>query len=1123
MSNCLALSCRATCPGGRSLIRSRLICLVLAVIGALHLQTAEAQTVLPPGFHDSIVLEGLRTPTAVAFAPDGRVFVAEQAGIVKVFASLSDTTPTVFADLRTEVNDYRERGLLGLALDPAFPARPYVYVLYTRDAPLGGTAPTWGQPDTEGDPCPDEFNGCLVSGRLARLEADHNGWTGRMDVLVDGWPTQFDSHSIGALAFGPDGALYASGGDGGGWQFVDYGQRGSPLNPIGDPPAGIGGVMTPPSAEGGALRAQDLRTEGDPVGLNGVVIRIDPDTGEGFPGNPLGNHPDPNARRIIAYGFRNPFRIAIRPGTSQVWVGDVGWRLTEEINVIPAPGAGAPVNFGWPCYEGSGPQPSYQATGLTICEQLYADPGAVTFPLFEYVRGGFVRPGDDICGNANAALSGVTFYEAGSYPDTYRGVLFFTDYRRRCIWTMHPGPDGTPSPQDVRTFGRVQALPVDLKRGPGGDIFYVDIGGGAVHRIAYRPNALPRAVLTISPASGVAPLAVLLDAQLSTDPEGAALTYEWDLDNDGTYEAGAVSRSHVFNVEGTYRVRLRVTDDLGGTDVASGEVVVGAPSSTWAASDVGDVGVIGRTHAENDIFNLQGAGADVWGTTDAFQYAWRTLHGDGTITAYVSSFDGADPWSKAGVMIRGSLASDAPHAFLLLSAANGTAFQRRQASGGATTHTGGPAFRWLRLERAGDLMTASISEDGQTWELLARDTIPLPVDALIGLAVTSHDSTRIATAVFTNVAVTAAAPSVSTWHAVDIGSTGASGSVLEQPDGVVVSGSGADVWGGADAFHFAHRLHAGDIDVVVRVTPTSFIEPWAKFGVMVRASLQPDSPHAFLLLSGSEGVAFQRRHVAGGETSHSGGGAAHSSEWLRLVRVGNRFTAFRSVDGLSWVAFAEDEIHMEGPVLVGLAVTSHLFGVRATASFDHISVSGASASWSSADIGIVIAGTTDNPAADSLTLTGGGADIWGTSDAFRYAYRTMSGDGEIVARLASLSGPHRWTKLGVMIRESLAPESPHGFLLVSTGRGIAFQRRLAFGDNSIGTTQPEGTAPVWVRLVREGAKLSAYRSDDGVSWAYVDSDSVPMSDTVLVGIAITAHTEDALATGEVDSIRITGR
>ena len=199
---------------------------MLAVVVGLALfpHSGSAQTSLPPGFQESAVLRGLQVPTVVALAPDGRVFVAEKAGIIKVFASL-DAAPTVFADLRTEVNDYHDRGLLGMALDPAFPARPYVYVLYTRDAAPGGAAPRWGQPNSDGDPCPDEINGCVVTGRLARLEADGNAWTGRMDVLVDGWTQQYDSHSIGSLVFGPDGALYASGGggDGASWQLVDCG------------------------------------------------------------------------------------------------------------------------------------------------------------------------------------------------------------------------------------------------------------------------------------------------------------------------------------------------------------------------------------------------------------------------------------------------------------------------------------------------------------------------------------------------------------------------------------------------------------------------------------------------------------------------------------------------------------------------------------------------------------------------------------------------------------------------------------------------------------------------------------------------------------------------------------
>src|ERR1700730_8364685 len=246
----------------------------------------------------ALVLRGFPEPTTFRFASDGRIFVAEKRGVIKVFDSLSDTTPTVFADLRTEVDNYWDRGLLGLALDPNFPQKPWVYVLYARDAPIGGTAPVWH------DACPTppgpQDNGCVISGRLARLEASGDHMTGPMQVLIDDWCAQYPSHTIGDLQFGSDGALYVSGGEGAGFDtWLEYGQRGSPqTNPCGDPPGGVGGAMTPPSAEGGALRSQDLRTAGDPVGLDGTILRVNPDTGAGLPDNPLASSPDPNARRV---------------------------------------------------------------------------------------------------------------------------------------------------------------------------------------------------------------------------------------------------------------------------------------------------------------------------------------------------------------------------------------------------------------------------------------------------------------------------------------------------------------------------------------------------------------------------------------------------------------------------------------------------------------------------------------------------------------------------------------------------------------------------------------------------------------------------------------------------------
>ncbi len=249
---------------------------------------------LPPGFQESIAFSGLTEPTVVRFAADGRVFVAEKRGVIKVFDSLTDTTPTVFADLNVNVYNFWDRGLLGMALSPNFQTDPYVYVLYTYDHVLGSTAPAprWGTPGVYSDPCPTPpgatGDGCVVSARLSRLEANGNVMTGSEQVLVEDWCQQYPSHSIGTVEFGRDGALYATGGDGASFNFVDYGQDGNPLNPCGDPPSAPGTALAPPTAEGGSLRSQDLRTTGDPVSLDGSIIRVDPATGAGLPDQSTG-------------------------------------------------------------------------------------------------------------------------------------------------------------------------------------------------------------------------------------------------------------------------------------------------------------------------------------------------------------------------------------------------------------------------------------------------------------------------------------------------------------------------------------------------------------------------------------------------------------------------------------------------------------------------------------------------------------------------------------------------------------------------------------------------------------------------------------------------------------------
>jgi hypothetical protein len=122
--------------------------------------------------------------------------------LIKVFDSLTDTTPTIFADVNVNVYNFWDRGLLGLDLDPNFPTNPFVYVLYTYDGAIGGVAPRWGTPGVYSDPCPNPLgatgDGCIVSAPLSRLEAAGNVMTGSEQVLIEDWCQQYPSHSIGS-------------------------------------------------------------------------------------------------------------------------------------------------------------------------------------------------------------------------------------------------------------------------------------------------------------------------------------------------------------------------------------------------------------------------------------------------------------------------------------------------------------------------------------------------------------------------------------------------------------------------------------------------------------------------------------------------------------------------------------------------------------------------------------------------------------------------------------------------------------------------------------------------------------------------------------------------------------
>lgn len=494
----------------------------VALVVAAFLLATPAYAALPAGFEVETVAGGLTQPTALAFTEDGRIFVTEKAGSVRVIKN-GALLPTPLITL-TDVNAYGDRGLLGIAVDPQFSLNGYLYLLYTYEntpgANVAGTKTGRLVRVTVLGDSADESTKVVLLGTVGGTAATPS--CENYAVTDDCIPSDSPSHSVGGLRFGPDGALYVTLGDGAHFDYVDV----------------------------RAQRAQNLDS------LAGKVLRINTD-GTGRADNPFyTGTPSANRSKVYAYGVRNAYKLNFRPSTSALYIGDVGWDSWEEVNVV-TPGA----NFGWPCREGNG-QNAY------LC-----DVSPRTDPMYTYPHN---------AAGAGAVAGGAfpTVYP-GDYADSY----FFGDYAQNWIKRIVvDATDQFVRVEDFMDASDNTQGPVAIDRGPEGLLYFISIYTGELKRIVYTTgNRQPIAVLSATPTNGLAPLTVSFSATGSSDPDGHPLSYAWTF-GDGTSDTGE-SVTHTYDTNGTYTAVLTVTDGHGGRSVRSVTVSVGnrAPTAVITA------------------------------------------------------------------------------------------------------------------------------------------------------------------------------------------------------------------------------------------------------------------------------------------------------------------------------------------------------------------------------------------------------------------------------------------------------------------------------------------------------------------------------------------------------------
>ncbi|MEL6864245.1 MAG: GEVED domain-containing protein [Bacteroidota bacterium] len=523
----------------------------------------------PAGFTDQLFLGGWNQVNGFTFDVNGRMFAWEKSGKVWIVDNgVRQSQPLL--DISEEVGNWRDFGLVGFALDPNFLSNGHLYLLYIVDRHhllYFGTSNY--NPNTN-----EYFNATI--GRITRYTANASTNFTTVDynsrkVLVGetketGMPSLHESHGVGQLVFGTDGTLLATFGDGASYSSVDEGSASETYYQ-----QAITDGIIPASHNIGAYRCQL------PASLNGKVIRIDPNTGNGLPSNPNYDSSNPRSAqsRTWSTGIRNAYRITKKPGTGShipsdadpgvFYFGDVGWGNREELNVIDAPG----LNFGWPKYEGMTYQPGYNNPSYApashtrpIMDWRNSTPRALVHGTI-YNIGSAEVPGPDFRGNAS---TGGVFYIGDDFPPEYQNTYFQADYGGN--WIKRVGVDEHDHPTYVENFKENGGAIVYVNTHPiEGGIYYVSYPS-EIRKISYvgGQNRAPMAMASATPDYGNSPLDVSFTGDQSFDPGFGNLTYLWEFGDGNT--STQVNPTHTYSASGVtpYTVRLTVTDDGGLSD-----------------------------------------------------------------------------------------------------------------------------------------------------------------------------------------------------------------------------------------------------------------------------------------------------------------------------------------------------------------------------------------------------------------------------------------------------------------------------------------------------------------------------------------------------------------------------
>ena len=489
-------------------------------------------------------------------------------------------------------------------------------------------------------------------------------------------------------------------------------------------------------------------------------------------------------------------------------------------------------------------------------------------------------------------------------------------------------------------------------------------------------------------------------------------------------------------------------------------------------------------------FLLSNLGADIWSPADTLKFVAQPLAGDGALVVRIASVNSADGWSRCGLMMRENFVPSAKNVLLSLTSGNGLVFQSRRLVAGPTALRAAASATtppvWLKLERLGANFIASYSADGLSWTEQGRETLELPETIQVGVAYANRSPSIWAVGVGEKLQLTSPADTDGNglpdgWERDYFGQLGVAPDADADGDGL----SNAQEWGQGTNPTLATPSGQRPTLAIVRgnhqqaAVGTLLPEP-----LVVRViDAASGDPLPGLLVS------FQLSQGRG----------------LFATPQGWATTAAQRTDAAGQVQRYLQLAERGGPVTVAAGVGNQSGGAVAFTASALLGEAGSAVQLTPTDIGAVSTPSQTAYSAGTYTLSAATGDITSGPDAFQFSCQPLTGDGLIVARVASLTAAQTGAKAGLMIRESLSPTAANVLVAVTPGAGVVFQRKLADGQYR-GVTRAGLGAPQWLALRRSGGTVAGYVSADGRTWSLLGSAAIVATQPVYAGLAFSTQT-----------------